>query len=135
MRSGGLDDFEFPIAGRGNHGSGVRSLITSIGEGALEQRKEARSSIENQSCAIAIPQVGGMHSDTQEGPSVSTRICRLRQVTFLPASRRAPLGTQSGRRDCCLGRDKIGTYLLNRQNQLGVVSNEQGYKAKLCCAV
>ena len=62
-----LDDLNLPGAGLGDGGSGLRSLITSIGEDALDKGEEAaRAPIEHEPSAIAILQVGGMDNDVQQ---------------------------------------------------------------------
>ena len=82
-----LDDLDHPMAGAGSGSCDAWSLIAGIGEDPLDEREEAACApIENQPRPVAVLNVGGMDHDVQQGPSVSTRIWRLRPVTFLPAS-------------------------------------------------
>jgi len=39
MRLVAFDDFEFPLAGRGDRSGGLRSLITSVGEDPFDEWK------------------------------------------------------------------------------------------------
>ena len=62
-----LDDFDDPTAGTGGGLRHAWSLVTSIGEDALDEGKQAAASlVENQPRAVAILNVGGMHDDVQE---------------------------------------------------------------------
>ena len=62
-----LDDPHFPGSGPREGSDQGRSLISSIGEDALDEGKETtRPVIENQQCAIAILHVGRMDDDIQE---------------------------------------------------------------------
>ena len=64
-----LDDLNLPGAGLGDGDSCFRSLITGIGEDALDKGEEAaRAPIENEPGAIAILHVGRMDDDVQQEP-------------------------------------------------------------------
>ena len=65
------DDLKFPVAGLGDGGRGLRPLVSGISEDTLDEGEEsARALIEDEQSAV-----------------MSTRICRLRPVTFLAASK------------------------------------------------
>src|ERR1700704_2077835 len=82
-----LDDLEHPTTGAGSRSRGAWSLIAGIGEDALDEgKKAAGASIENHPRPVAVLNVGGWTTTFSRRPSVSTRIWRLRPVTFLPAS-------------------------------------------------
>src|SRR4051794_23204098 len=82
-----LDDLEHPTTGAGSRSRGAWSLIAGIGEDALDEgEKAAGASIENHPRPVAVLNVGGMDDDVQQEAERSTRIWRLRPVTFLPAS-------------------------------------------------
>ena len=62
-----LDDLEHPTTGAGSGSRGAWPLIAGIGEDALDEGKEAAgASIENQSGAVAVLNVGGMNNDVQQ---------------------------------------------------------------------
>ena len=62
-----LDDLEHPTTGPGCGLRGVGSLITGIGEDALDEgEKAAGASIENQPRPVAVLNVGGMDDDVQQ---------------------------------------------------------------------
>lgn len=67
MRLAALDDFDDPTPGASSGFCQARSLVACIGEDALDEREEAAGAvIENQPCAIAILDIGGMHDNVQE---------------------------------------------------------------------
>ena len=82
-----LDDFNGPGSGRGDCACQLRSLIASVGEDPLDERKRRRvrrsrtSGAPSRSCKSAE-----WTTTFSKRPSVSTRMCRLRPLTFLPAS-------------------------------------------------
>jgi hypothetical protein len=62
-----LDDFDDPASCVGSGFRDTRSLITRIGEDALDEGKAATGAlVEDQPRAIAILDVGGMNDDVQE---------------------------------------------------------------------
>jgi hypothetical protein len=62
-----LDDLKHPTTGAGSRSRGARSLIAGIGEDALDEGKEAAgASIEYQSRAVAVLNVGGMNDNVQQ---------------------------------------------------------------------
>jgi hypothetical protein len=62
-----LDDLKHPTTGAGRRSRGAWSLIAGIGEDALDEGKEAAgASIENQSRAVAVLNVGGMNDNVQQ---------------------------------------------------------------------
>ena len=62
-----FDDFNAPAPRAGGGFCHAWSLITGIGEDALDERKQAAGSrIEDQSRAVAILDVSGMNDDVQE---------------------------------------------------------------------
>jgi hypothetical protein len=62
-----LDDFDDPLTGAGRGVRHAWSLISSIGEDALDEGKEAaRALIENQPRPVAVLHVGRMNGDVQE---------------------------------------------------------------------
>ena len=62
-----LDDLKHPTTGAGSRSRGARSLIAGIGEDALDEGKEAAgASIENQSRAVTVLNVGGMNDNVQQ---------------------------------------------------------------------
>ena len=62
-----LDDLEHPTTGAGSRSRGAGSLITGIGEDALDEgEKAAGASIENQPGPVAVLNVGGMDDDVQQ---------------------------------------------------------------------
>src|SRR4030095_9598525 len=82
-----LDDLQGPGAGCGDGCGQHRSLVAGIGEDALDEGEEAaRAPIEDEPRAIAILHISRMDDDVQQEAELSTRMCRLRPVTFLPAS-------------------------------------------------
>ena len=61
-----LDDLEHPTAGAGSRSRGAGSLITGIGEDALDEgEKAAGASIENQPRPVAVLNIAGMNDDVQ----------------------------------------------------------------------
>jgi hypothetical protein len=66
MRVGTLDDLEHPAACIGDRLCGLRSLIASIGEDALDEGKAAARLSQNLTHAVAILNVGGMHDNAQQ---------------------------------------------------------------------
>ena len=66
MSFAALDDLEHPAACVSNRLCGLRSLISGIGEDALNEGKEAaRASIEDKRRAVAILYIGGVDDDIQ----------------------------------------------------------------------
>src|SRR5438045_7631598 len=62
-----LDDLDHPTAGAGSGSRDSWSLITGIGEDALDEGEQtAGAPIENQSCPLAVLNVGGMDDDVQQ---------------------------------------------------------------------
>lgn len=62
-----LDDLDDPASRFGSGMCHARPLITGIGEDPFDEREEAAgASIEDQSRAIAVLNVGGMHGDAQQ---------------------------------------------------------------------
>src|SRR5438105_13237922 len=62
-----LDDLQHPTTGAGSGSRGACSLITGIGEDALDEREEAAgASIENQARPVAILNIGGMNDNVQQ---------------------------------------------------------------------
>lgn len=62
-----LDDLQLPSTGLGDGRGGLRSLITRIGENALDKGKEATGApVENERRAITILHVGRMNDDVQQ---------------------------------------------------------------------
>ena len=62
-----LDDLEHPTTGAGSRSRGAGSLITGIGEDALDEgEKAAGASIENQPRPVAVLNIGGMDDDVQQ---------------------------------------------------------------------
>ena len=62
-----LDDLQFPGAGLGDCDRGLRSVISAIGEDALDEREKAAGApIENEQRPIAILHIGGMDGDVQQ---------------------------------------------------------------------
>ncbi len=62
-----LDDFQHPAAGLCQGGGERRALVSGIGEDALDEGKEtARAAIEDEACAIAVLDVGGVNDDVQD---------------------------------------------------------------------
>ena len=83
-----LDDLKCPGAGLGNGRGGLGSLVAGISEDALDEGKEAaRASIEDKRAPSRSCTSAEWTTTFSRRPSVSTRICRLRPVTFLPASK------------------------------------------------
>ena len=66
-RIGALDDFGFD-AGQGLllDVAKLRSLITSIGEELLEKREFSKQGSEDESAAVSVLNVGGMHDGVQQ---------------------------------------------------------------------
>jgi hypothetical protein len=71
-----FDDLQAPEAGLGDDFGHLRPLVAGVGKDAFE------------SCRSA-----GWMATLNKRPSVSTRMCRLRPVTFLPASK--PCGSSA----------------------------------------
>jgi hypothetical protein len=62
-----LDDFDNPIAASGGDQCGVRPAIACIGENAHDEREQSpRAFIENERCAVAILDIGGMNGGAQQ---------------------------------------------------------------------
>src|SRR5207237_10758840 len=62
-----LDDLEHPTTGPGCGLRGAGSLITGIGEDALDEGEEAAGApIENQALPVAVLDVGAMHDAVQQ---------------------------------------------------------------------
>ena len=62
-----LDDLEHPTTGAGSRSLGARSLITGIGEDALDEGEEAAgASIEDQPRSVAVVNIAGMNDDVQQ---------------------------------------------------------------------
>ena len=62
-----LDDLEYPTTGTGSRSLGARSLITGIGEDALDEGEEtAGASIEDQPRSVAVLNIAGMNDDVQQ---------------------------------------------------------------------
>ena len=62
-----LDDLQLPGAADGDGGGGLRSLVSGIGEDALDEREEmARAPIEHQPRTIAILHAGRVDNDVQQ---------------------------------------------------------------------
>lgn len=62
-----LDDLEHPTTGAGSRSRGTWSLITGIGEDALDKGEEAAgASIENQPRPVAVLNIAGMDDDVQQ---------------------------------------------------------------------
>lgn len=62
-----LDDLDLPGPGLCDRGRRLRSAIAGIGKDAFDEREQtARTSIEDQSRAIAILHIGGMDDDVQQ---------------------------------------------------------------------
>ena len=69
-------------------GRGLRTLVRGISKDALDEGEEAACApIEDEQSAVAILHSGRVDDTFNSRPSVSTRICRLRPVTFLAASK------------------------------------------------
>jgi hypothetical protein len=67
MQAVALDDFDNPMTGAGGGVRHAWSLISGIGEDALDEGKEAaRALIEDQPRPIAILHVRGVNDDVQE---------------------------------------------------------------------
>src|SRR5438309_2310710 len=82
-----LDDFDDPGAGLFRRLGGLRTLITAVGIDALDERKQpARSAVEDLCDAVRSWMLAGWTTTFSSRPSVSTRMWRLRPVTFFPAS-------------------------------------------------
>src|SRR4029077_16421111 len=83
-----LDDRQLPGAGLGDGGRGLLPLVPGISEDKLDEGEEAacarlrRSRAPSRSCTA--PE---WTTTFNSRPSVSTKICRLRPVTFLAASK------------------------------------------------
>ena len=62
-----LDDFDDPLAAPGGGQCSVRSAIACVGEDAHDEREQSsRAFVENDRCAIAILDVGGMNGGAQQ---------------------------------------------------------------------
>ena len=62
-----LDDFDDPIAGFGGGQWGVRSAIACIGEDAQDEREQSsRTPVEDERCAVAILDAGGMNRSAHQ---------------------------------------------------------------------
>ena len=97
MQRAALDDLEPPAAGLCDSGGERRSLVSGIGEDALDEGKEtARAAIEDEPCAIAVLDVGGVDDDVQDEtkrvdedmPLAARNL--LARIIALRAERRAP---------------------------------------------
>ena len=67
MRLAALDDLQHPAAGLCEGNSERRSLVSGIGEDALDEGKEtAGAPIEDEPRAIAVLDVGGVDDDVQD---------------------------------------------------------------------
>ena len=67
MQFAALDDFDDPIAALCSGQRGVRTLIAGIGKDAQDEREQrAGARVENECCAIAILDTGGMHRGAQQ---------------------------------------------------------------------
>ena len=67
MRLVAFDDLQLPGAGLGDGSGGFGSLITCIGEDALDKGEQASGApVEDQPGAVAILQIGAMDDDVQE---------------------------------------------------------------------
>src|ERR1700686_3097802 len=88
-----LDDVQGPGTGLGDYLGHLWPLVAGVGEDAFDERKgcravRSRSLAPSRSCTLA-----GWTATLNMRPSVSTRIWRLRPVTFLPASK--PCGSSA----------------------------------------
>ena len=81
-----LDDRQLPGASLGDGGRGVLPPVPGISEDKLDEGEEAACAPMRTSRAPRDPHSGRVDDDVHSRPSVSTRICRLRPVTFLAAS-------------------------------------------------
>ena len=83
------DDRQLPGAGLGDGGRGLLPLVPGISEDKLDEGEEAACApIEDEQSAVARSCIAAEWTTTfNSRPSVSTRICRLRPVTFLAASK------------------------------------------------
>jgi hypothetical protein len=62
-----LDDLDDPVAALGSGQRDARSLITGVGEDALNEREQSsRALVEHRSRAIAILDIGGMNGGAQQ---------------------------------------------------------------------
>jgi hypothetical protein len=63
---GALDDLDHPSTGAGDRLRGLRSLIASIGENALDEGEGATRLVQNVAHTVAILNVGGVDDDAQQ---------------------------------------------------------------------
>lgn len=62
-----LHDLDGPVAALGRGASDARSLITSVGEDAQNEREQGpRVSIQHEGCTVAILDIGGMYGGAQQ---------------------------------------------------------------------
>lgn len=66
MSVGALDDLEGPRAGIRHRLRGPRSLITGVGEDALDEREGSARLAKNLADAVAILNVSRMNDDAQQ---------------------------------------------------------------------
>jgi len=67
VQFGSLDDFDHPTAGAGSGVCDAWSLISGVGEDALDEGEEAaRALIEHEPRSVAILHIGGVDDDIQE---------------------------------------------------------------------
>jgi hypothetical protein len=86
MEIGTFDDFQLPSASFGDGGRHLWPLISPIGVDALDEW-EAPACLTQNAIAPSRPWISAECTTTlSRRPSVSTRVWRLRPLTFLPAS-------------------------------------------------
>ena len=67
MQLAAFDDLDLPGSGLGESRRQVWSLITTVGEDALDERKQpAGATVEDARSAVAILHVGGVNDDVQQ---------------------------------------------------------------------
>ena len=97
MEVGALDDLQDPGPGPRHGGSGLRPLIATVGEDALDEGEQTpRAPVEHARDAIAVLHVGRMNRDAQEkaeGVDQNVALAArdlLRGIEALRVNRRAP---------------------------------------------
>ena len=66
MSLAALDDFQHPATGLSDNLAHLRSLITGVGEDALDEGEQTPRRLEQIASAVAILDVGRMDGDAQE---------------------------------------------------------------------
>ena len=76
-------NFQTPVPHQSRH---LAPGVSAIGENNFDEREQSPRPAQQVESTVTVLNIGGINTTFNNKPSVSTRMCRLRPLIFLPAS-------------------------------------------------